>query len=451
MPPDARVSAEPLPGETTTDVVIVGAGLTGLWTAYYLAVADPALRIAVLDAATIGFGASGRNGGWCSGLLPMSLSEMSERHGRYGAVAMQRAMHDTLDEVARVLSVEGADADFRHAGTLTLARTPAQEERLRADLAEAQRFGFGEEDLRWLAPGEVGARCAATNVRGALFSPHCAVVHPLRLVHAVAAAAAARGVQLYERTRVSAVRPRAVDTEHGKVRAEVVVLATEAYTVELPGRRRELVPLYSLMVATDPLNDEQWSSIGLAGRETFSDGRHAIIYGQRTADGRLAFGGRGAPYHFGSRIDGRFDTDERIRGHLVGAARELFPVLGDVPFPYHWGGPLGVPRDWHAAVRFELGTRMASAGGYVGDGVATANLAGRTLAHLITGQESELCDLPWVGYHSRPWEREPLRWIGVNAARVAVSRADRAERSAGRAAALRAACWRRALTALTGR
>lgn len=450
MPAHERVGAPPLDGNTAADVTIVGAGLGGLWTAYYLAGVDPALRIVVVDASTIGFGASGRNGGWCSGLLPMSLTTLAAAHGRYAAVAMHRAMHASVDEVARVLNVEAIDADFVKGGTLSLSRTGGQARRLRSELDEARSFGLGEDDLRWLEPGDVAGRCGATDVGGALFSPHCAAVHPLKLVHGVAAAARRRGVHLHEHTRVEEVRPGCVETIRGTVRTEVVVLATEAYTARLPRRRRELLPLYSLMVATDPLTEAEWSVIGLHDRATFTDGRHAIVYGQRTADGRLAFGGRGAPYHFGSRIEDRFDTSRRVQRRLVEAARELFPVLGDVEFPYHWGGPLGVSRDWHSSVNFDRSSRMAAAGGYVGDGVAATNLAGRTLAALITGHEDPATELAWVGYRSRPWEHEPLRWLGVNVGRVAASRADHAERSGGPLASTRAALWSRVVTALTG-
>jgi glycine/D-amino acid oxidase-like deaminating enzyme len=175
-----------------------------------------------------------------------------------------------------------------------------------------------------------------------------------------------------------------------------------------------------------------------------------IIYGQRTDDGRIAFGGRGAPYHFGSRIAGSFDTDERVRGMLVESVRELYPTLRDVEFPYHWGGPLGVPRDWRWGVRFDRSAGVAVAGGYVGDGVSTTNLAGRTLADLITGRDSELVRLPWVGHRSPRWEPEPLRWLGVNIGRIAAGGADRAEHDASRTARWRAAGWRRLLGTLTG-
>ena len=228
------------------------------------------------------------------------------------------------------------------------------------------------------------------------------------------------------------------------------MLATEAWTAQDPGRHRELIPVYSLMVGSEPLTAAQWDAVGLADRPTFHDARHMIIYGQRTDDGRIAFGGRGAPYHFGSRIDPGYDTDSVVRDHLVAAVRELYPALDDVEFAYHWGGPLGVPRDWRSAMRFDREAGIAVAGGYVGDGVSTTNVAGRTLADLITGGESDLTQLPWVGHRSPRWGREPWRWLGVNVGRIAAGRADAAEARSSRVARWQGAAWRRLLGALTG-
>jgi glycine/D-amino acid oxidase-like deaminating enzyme len=211
----------------------------------------------------------------------------------------------------------------------------------------------------------------------------------------------------------------------------VIVRATEGYTPRLPGLRRALAPVYSLMIATAPLPDPVWDEIGLRDRETFSDFRHLIIYGQRTADGRIVFGGRGAPYHLGSRIRPGYDRVPRVFAALQHTLTGLFPVLRGVQITHRWGGPLGIARDWHASIGYDRGTGLGWAGGYVGDGVSTANLAGRTLADLITGRESALTRLPWVGHRSPSWAPEPLRWIGANAALRAMTWADSAERRRG--------------------
>ncbi|MFC4148254.1 NAD(P)/FAD-dependent oxidoreductase [Micromonospora mangrovi] len=423
----------PLPGDTDADVVIVGAGYTGLWTAYYLAGADPSLRIVVLEQEIAGYGASGRNGGWCSALFPTSLPALTRRHGRDRALAMQRAMQETVREVGRVVAAEGIDCDWQPGGTVVLARSAAQLDRARAAVAEAREHGLADEDLVLLDAAEATARCAADGVRGGTYTPHCAAVHPARLVRGLARAVERRGVTIFERTPVTALRPGVAVTPAGVVRAPVVVRATEGFTPALPGQRRTVAPVYSLMIATEPLPESTWARIGLAERETFSDHRHVIIYGQRTADGRLAFGGRGAPYHFGSRVAPGYDREPRVFAALGRVLGELFPVLGpDVPVTHTWGGPLGVARDWAASVGLDRRTGLAWAGGYVGDGVGTSNLAGRTLADLIRGAESDLTTLPWVNHRSPRWEPEPLRWLAVNAGLKLMFSADQAELRSGR-------------------
>ncbi|HEU5110927.1 MAG TPA: FAD-dependent oxidoreductase, partial [Micromonosporaceae bacterium] len=305
-----------LPGDADADVAIVGAGYTGLWTAYYLAAADPSLRVAVVEREIAGYGASGRNGGWCSAYLPTPLPKLARRHGRDAAVAMQRAMHATIDEVGRVARAEGIDCHWAKGGAVAVARSKTQLKRARAAVAEAASFGFGRDDVALLDAREAAARCGATGVLGGVYTPHCAAIHPARLARGLAAAVQRRGVSVYERTPALRIRPGAVETPAGTLRAEVVIRATEGYTPQLPGHGRTIAPVYSLMVATEPLPDSFWAGAGLAERETFTDFRTMIIYGQRTADGRLAFGGRGAPYHFGSKIRPEYDREPHVFADL---------------------------------------------------------------------------------------------------------------------------------------
>ena len=423
---------DPLPGDLDVDVAIAGAGFTGLWTAYYLAAASPALRIAVCEREIAGFGASGRNGGWCSALFPASLAKLERMAGRDRAVAMYRAMQGTVDEVGRVVAAEGIDCHWAKGGTVQLARSPAQLERAIDEVNEARSYGFGEDDVRLLTAAETAERVMADKVVGATYTPHCAAIHPARLARGLAEAVRRRGVRVFEDTPVTEIAPGQLRTTRGTVRAQFVIRATEGYTPELPGLHRAIAPVYSLMIATAPLADSVWDQIGLAWPATFSDYRHLIIYGQRTADGRLAFGGRGAPYHFGSAIRPEFDRSPAVFSALRRTLQELFPALGGVEVTHAWGGPLGVPRDWCASAGLDRATGLGWAGGYVGDGVATTNLAGRTLADLVLKNDSDITRLPWVGHRSRPWESEPLRWLGANAGLQAMSWADRAEARSGR-------------------
>jgi glycine/D-amino acid oxidase-like deaminating enzyme len=433
---------DPLPGPCDVDVAIVGGGYTGLWTAYYLAKTDPSLRIAVLEREVVGFGASGRNGGWCSAIFPATLRKVAATGSRDGARRMQAAMNDTVAEIEKVVAAEGISCDFQRGGYVSVARNEAQWTRARAEVAGWREWGFGEDHMRLLDAAEARARLQATHVLGGTYTPHCAALHPAKLVKGLGGAVRGLGVRVHEATGVEEIEPRRLRTTRGDVRADVIVRATEGFTAQLPGHRRDVVPMYSLMVATEPLPDEVWAGIGLAARETFSDKRHLRIYGQRTADGRIAFGGRGAPYHYGSRVEPGFALDPRVHAMLRRILRALLPVLGDAAFTHAWGGNLGIPRDWYPSLSFDRGTGLAHAGGYVGDGVATANLAGRTLADLITGRETDLLTLPWLGRRSPRWEPEPLRWLGVNAGTAVFAAADRTEARTGRPSRAAATFWK---------
>ena len=427
-----------LPGDTDADVVVVGAGFTGLWTAYYLLRAQPSLRVLVLEAEVAGFGASGRNGGWCSSLFPTSEQQLARLGGAAAARDLRLAMQDTVDEVGRVAAAEGVDAHYVKGGTIVAARTPAQLRRAHREVESARALGIGPQDLELLDAAEAGRRLGVSDLLGATVTPHCARVHPARLVRGLARAVERLGGVVRERTPVTGWEQGLVRTPHGHVRAEHVLRATEGFTARLPGLRRAVAPVYSLMLATEPLPAAFWEQAGLHRAETFSDHRHLIVYGQRTADDRLAFGGRGAPYHFRSSIRAPYDVDPSVHAELWRTLRELFPALDGARVTHTWGGPLGIARDWMASVGHDPATGLGWAGGYVGDGVGTSNLAGRTLADLVLRRDTALVRLPWVGHASPRWEPEPLRWIGVNAGLRLTQAADLEERVTGRPARLSA-------------
>jgi len=433
---DARAA---LAGDTAVDVAIVGGGFTGLWTAYYLLGLDPSLRVLVVEREICGFGASGRNGGWCVGELASRLDSVIERVGREVAVRQVREVFGAVDEVGRVAEVEGINCSYARGGAVYLARNPAQTSRLRREVEHQHSLGFTVDEIRWLDADEARGEVNATDVLGGYRLDPCAALDPAALVRGLAAAVERLGGRIVEQTAARSIASGHVITDHGVISADIVVRATEAYTGSLEGHRRTLVPLYSLMIATEPLDPSTWDEIGLARRPTFSDGRHHIIYGQRTADGRLAFGGRGAPYGYGSRIDPRVEHDSHTHDLIHRTLIELFPLVAGAEITHRWGGVLGVPRDWQPSVAFDRVTGLASGGGYVGEGVAASNLAGRTLAELITETDSERTELPWVGHRSRRWEPEPLRWLGINAGRRIIAAADRVESRTNREA--RRADW----------
>ena len=422
--PDDLSPRPPLPGNASFDVAIIGGGLTGLWTAYYLGERDPSLRIAVLEKEIAGFGASGRNGGWCSALFPASSTALERAHGHEAAVAQRLAMIATVDEVGRVASSESIDCDFLKGGTVSFARSSVQLAAAQAEVASAT--AFGTDELRMSGPGKAHGSLAS------VIDPACARLHPAKLVRGLARVLESRGVRIFERTEVTSWSAGRVWTSRGTVSAGAVILATEGYTATLPQVKRRVLPLYSLMIATEPLSDAVWDTIGIEHGQTFADYRHLIVYGQRTADNRFAFGGRGARYHWGSAVRGSYDRVPRVFGHLKRALDDLFPQAAHARVTHRWGGPLGVPRDWHAGVQFDVSSGIGSAGGYVGDGLSTTNLAGRTLADLVTGTASDLTSLPWVGHRSPDWEPEPLRFVGSNLGLLATGIADSEERLTGR-------------------
>lgn len=430
--PDPR---EPLPGDTTADICIVGGGYTGLWTAYYLKKAVPFLNITVLEAKFCGYGASGRNGGWLYNGIA-GRDRYAKLHGHEAAVRLQHAMNATVTEVLDVCEAEKIEADQHRGGVLEVALSPAQLARLKD--FHAAELAFGETDREMYGARETAERIRVTGAVGSSWTPHGARLHPVKLVKGLAAAVEALGVTIHESTPVTEIKPKHAVTPYGTVRAPYILRCTEGFTASLAGQRRTWLPMNSSMIATEPLSDAQWESIGWEGRETLGDMAHAYMYAQRTADGRIALGGRGVPYRFGSKTD----NDGRTQPQTIEALRDIlvrfFPQLAGVRVDHAWSGVLGVPRDWCATVTLDRSTGLGWAGGYVGSGVATANLAARTLRDLIqqdSGQSgpTDLTALPWVNHKVRKWEPEPLRWLGVQTMYEAFRGADRRE-AAGHAA-----------------
>lgn len=415
----------PLPGSRDADVCIVGAGYTGLWTAYYLKRADPSLRIVVLEARFAGFGASGRNGGWLSGLVPGDRDRMARRHGRDSVVAWQRALNDAVDEVIDVAARENIDAGIVKGGTLEVARNPAQAQRLTAAMEAERRWQV--DGIEPLTKDELAERIRLDGAIAGYHNSHCARIQPAVLARGLADTVERLGVHIYERSPVTEIAAGRATTPSGTVSAPVVVRATEGFTAALPGLKRRWLPMNSSMIATDPIPASTWDAIGWQGRETLGDTAHGFFYAQRTVDDRIAIGGRSVPYRFGSRTD----RDGRVPGRTISGLRAtlhtILPQVADVRIAHGWCGVLAVPRDWEAGVGFDQATGLGWAGGYVGHGVTATNLAARTLADLILERATPLTSLPWVGHRSRGWEPEPLRWLGVRGMYLAYRAADRHE------------------------
>lgn len=414
---------------TDVDVAILGGGYTGLWTAYYLLRAVPGLNVAIIEKEIVGYGASGRNGGWCSSKFPVTPGMLERRYGRERARALMLAMNDAVDDIAHVCQREEIDAHFHKGGILTLARGEHHLPILRAALDGYARLGLGEH-YQWLSAAQALERVRVTNVDGAMFAVENASVHPARLVRGLARAIEKRGGVIYERTEVvdfkSGASPSLI-TPAGEVRAKhAVVLAGESYLTRLPKLHRVVMPVYSLIVLTEPLSDRQWAEIGWQNRESLASCNYTVDYLTRTADGRILFGSRGAPYRFGSQISDDQDRHAATHAYIKDLVREWFPMLKDVEFTHEWGGPVGMPRDWMPMAAFDADTKIATARGYTGQGVSTTNLLGRILAELISGQQTALSELPVAQRRSPNWEPEPLRWLAVRYMQNAFFRIDAA-------------------------
>ena len=414
-----------LPGNITVDVAIVGAGYTGLWTAYYLKQAKPSLRIAIIEQKFAGYGASGRNGGWLTNAVTGGREQYVASHGKDAAERFQRAMNETVDEVIRVTETHSINANIKKGGEFTVAYTPAQEKRLRA-FAESEH-GFRYTDLDLFDADAAVEQIRVAGTRAAVWHPHAARIQPAKLASGLADVVEGLGVELYERTRAVEITPHKIRTTHGTVSADFVVRATEGFTANLKGLKRLWLPMNSSLIATEPLGQDVWDELNWSRGEVLGDFAHVYMYAQRTADDRIAFGGRGVPYRYGSQTDNDGTTQEITAKTLGNLMRRFFPVTADAEIDHLWSGVLGVPRDWAATVGLNRETGLAWAGGYVGTGVTTTNLAGRTLTDLILGNQTEITGLPWVNHTVRKWEPEPLRWLATTGLYAAYGVADDSE------------------------
>jgi glycine/D-amino acid oxidase-like deaminating enzyme len=409
------------------DIAILGGGYSGLWTAYYLLRANPGLRVTILEKEIVGFGASGRNGGWCSSRFPVSPAVLQERYGAEATRNLLLAMFDSVEEVGRICAKEGIAADYRRGGILSLARSTHQLPSLRASFEAYRRLGL-ESHFQLLSAVESRERVHATKIDGGLYTPEGASIHPGRLVRGLAAAVEKLGGVIYENTEVTRVCPgpgaRLVTLAGELFAKQAVLLAGEAYLTRLRQFHRALLPMYSLISLTEPLTPGQWAQVGWQNYESLASNRLTVDYLTRTADGRILFGSRGAPYEFGSRISDEQDMHEPTHARVHKAVVDWFPSLKGIQFTHNWGGPVGVPRDWMPTVRFDPKTHLGLIGGYTGQGVATSNLAGRLMAALVAAKSVGLEKLPVAQRSSPNWEVEPLRWLVVTYVQKAFQRID---------------------------
>jgi glycine/D-amino acid oxidase-like deaminating enzyme len=430
--PDSLEPRSSLSIDIDADVAIIGAGYTGLWTAYYLKKIDPALKIVIVESEIAGFGASGRNGGWCSAYLAGISKWLDDPATRDGAIRLQRLLFDTVKEVSKLTERESINCHFEQSGALEIAVNAMQEKRLREEFEYSRKLGFGDEDYRWLDASEIGETLAMEGAQAAIHMAHTAAVHPARLARGLAATLESMGVSIYERSTVTGIAPRYLSTGSGSVKAGSIMIATEGYSNDVTRQKNQLIPLHSMMVATEPLSAAQLDELKLQQRFCFGSVHHLVTYGQLTADKRIAFGCRGS-YNYGSGISQFSATDpgfNTVRETLL----QLFPSLNGVNFTHAWGGAMGVARNLFPSVNFDRATGLGWAGAYFGNGVGATNLAGRTMADLITGRDTDRTHTPWVNPDGadKHWEPEPLRWLAIKSAKGLMQVADKCEENNSR-------------------
>lgn len=412
-----RPARDPLDGDTTADVVVVGAGLTGLWTAYYLLEADPALDVLVVEQDVAGAGASGRTGGWYGAGPAAAAARIAAEHGADAARAARAALRDAVVEVGGVAAAEQVDCDLAVGGLLTVARTPAQLARLVAEAESARAWGDEAEELD---ADDVGTLARVPGALGGTLVPDVGRLQPVALVRGLVDVLTAHGARVVEGTRAVRLSPGAVVTDQGTVRAPLAVRATGDGAPT--GARHAL--------ATEPLPADVWAALGLRRGVVLADGTHRPVRALRSADDRLVLSLRTARRP--AAASGRDPAAER---RLHRALADLLPDGATARTTHAWGVALAggpVP-----ALGFDPGTGLAWADATGDDGVAAGNLAGRTLADLLTGSDGPLTRLPWVvrGAPGRPRASASRRLAdrAATAARAGVAAlADREERVTGR-------------------
>ena len=400
------------------DVAIIGGGFSGLWSAYHLLKLNPKLSIVIFEAKSIGYGASGRNGGWVSSDYPVYRKTLEKRHGSDATDNLFKELGNAIDEIGQIAEQIAPKASFVKSGTVTFARNKAQERRLK-ESADSEHF--------WKSASELDQLIQVSDLRGGLFNPQCATINPFQLVLGLANYLADKGVVIAEGVFATQTND-GVLANSSLVKAPVVIRASEAFSN--PGR--EFIPLYSLMIASEALPEEIWDQIGVKDRFTFAEGTHLVNYAQRTADNRLAIGGRGASYPFGSKLIEKKEMTSSVHQSLEAMVKRWFPVLKNVKFTHAWGGAVAITRNWEPYVQFDKSTGSARLGGYAGDGVTMSYLASKILADLIIGRESNVTNLHFVNRQIRKWEIEPLRYLAVNSLVKLSGIADREEARTGR-------------------
>jgi len=417
----------PLAADAATDVVILGGGYTGLWTAFFLTERDPGIDVVLLEQDICGGGPSGRNGGFVNGLWD-ELPTLAELHGDDAALAICRAADRSIGDIGEWCDDHGVDAWYSRAGDLGISTSPAKDGAWWENAEIALKLGADQEYVE-LSPAQVAERFRSPVARGGVFMPGAAHVQPARLARGLRRVLLERGVRVFEETPVLRFRggtPVEAETPRGGVTATSAVIGLGAYAASLRAFRRAILPRSSTIVLSAP-GPEKLEDIGWTGGEGVYDYRSTLHYLRTTPDGRIVFGGAGARTGLGTGLGPRMDFDEAAAIRLVRELHRWFPSFRDVPVECAWGGPIDVT-GLHLPFLGTLSTgNVHYALGFTGGGVGPCHLAGRILSGLALGADDEVTRLPIVGAEPKPFPREPLRSPGALLVTQAIMRKDDAE------------------------
>lgn len=421
----------PLEGDRRTDVAIIGGGFAGLWTAYHLKTEQPSLEVAVLEQEVAGYGASGRNGGFAMALLGRSLHDLKEQFGPAEALEAHKSVAAAVDGIGRFGKENAVDFDYEKNGVITVSTMAWQDATIENDVKAAQEMGI--QDVRFLDGEAVRDMVHSPTYRCGHEERACAILNPAKLAGGLARVVRKKGVALYEGTPVREVRSTEgaveVQTEGGLLRAQKVVLATNAYSVHFPHIARWVIPLYTYIVLTEPLTPDQWDSIGWKGRQGIEDRLGGFHYYRPTVDGRIAWGGEAFPYHYRSGIGPQFDQDESVFARLRESFAYTFPTLSDVKFTHSWGGPVGITIRFVPTFGTLEGGRVHYGVGHCGHGVAPTYVGGEILRDLVLDRETERTNLCFVKRQAVAFPREPLRYLATASTLRYMERQDRSEKA----------------------
>ena len=416
----------PLRGNVRADVLVVGGGYTGLWTAHRLLELEPGLDVVVVERDICGGGPSGRNGGFCGGLW--ALQELGARFGEVRAVELLEASLDSVAEIGAWCERHGVDAWYTRGGDLGLATSPTQDNAWRGWLETVRRLGLGDRVVE-LTASEVAERIRLPYASGGVFTASEATVQPARLARGLRRVVLGQGARIFESTPVTRLEggpPARATTPGGSVRAGTVVLAGGAWLASLRQFHRRLALRGSYIVLTAPA-PERLAEIGWTAGEAIWNQRASVNYLRTTPDGRIAFGTGGMQPGLARGIGGRFEWDARLVAEVARQFRALFPSFADVPLEAAWGGPIDVSGGHLPFVlRLPPGDVLCAAG-YTGNGVGPTQLAGAILARLVLGIEDELTRLPIVGHEPKRFPPEPIRSLGALVVNEAILRKDAVE------------------------